>query len=1410
MKNPSIRPPGHCQGSALLIVLAFLLLLTTLTVAFLSRATLERQLSNASFSQGKVDLAGQGAISAIIGDLQREIIAGSNGTGTPSMAGGYYYPTAPATAIPALVVPGYTSSSIVGTGVEDLLKISQRATPFWSGANYSAAGPIRAAPVSTVNNPSLNNRSVSDVRWNKPLLMNPINVATTVTDFTPPAAFTSNPPDWIYVARDGSNPTTWDSSYEYLASVSPTTAPVTGTPGYDPVTQRYAYAIYDEGSTLDLNVAGSPATGTATATYSVNQPYKNALAYADLTQLPGIGKSSGGLSALSAANQVAFINAIVGWRNYASAQATGTFPGTYTFAGATSPSVLTPFDLFITQNVSGFLNVGNAGLLNGPNVTGSANQSDNAFTSRQQMLQFFLQGLGQNSTLSASLANLESALPYLGTFSRDLSQPSYAPDPSRPVVVSEAAGGNDMAGQAYSAAGQNLINPAFLNLAATSTFIRNDGSTAVIGEPLVKKRFALMRLAWLTYMGPSADRTIPTSNPGSTSPNYDLWLLVNNYGIPASFLAEGTDANIVKYFGLEWLGPNNPYSVTSDSSTSIGIGDGTQKWKYIHGTKNSGSSPTTSGSPGRIMNLTQVQSAGRDADFFELLKAAVTVGSIAKPGTAIGSYQTVGGFQNLKDSSVDAYIIQLGANIIDQSKTDNYSTRIIFDDGTTFAVPQEYRGIKDLPYIYRTRGQHIKTNDSTPNEVYDQGTPQTNITNVGSGVYLEVPEIWDPHTWNTSVTPSSGISPLGAATTPNFQMVAFLGDPIDIALGTTATFSITGVPISRTDGNYGAPATQDPNTGDQQNVSFSGQALTFSIPATAVGAGMFRESTLLNKPNVPTGSSTAGAANNPTITSWYKSAAYTASAPSSVVVSTDNQSYLGFNCGTFPLWYKGQPTTTNYYEITSIDFNVGNGVATYRLEYPDPITPGKYDIYDEKFLPFSYTANYNSHDNAFMFGTQNTAVFSTASQPYYCDPIGIDNYTMVVDPRTARFSAATFTTVQSSGEYLAPPGTINSIGTAKNWYGWIDASQNAVMSGRPDYYPGWAVISPPSALGFYTNPAASTMYAGLLSQNSTSTYSVNNGHRFINDGQGINYYASANVVNQSYYADADGVVRRATAGYITALGTPSSPYSLPSATSTTYTAGVGAPTATQNGNRPVMLNRPFRSVADLGYTFSGTPWRNIDFATPESGYAAMLDVFCINDTNNPNGLVAGKVNLNTRQSAVLNAVLSGAYKDEYNNTTTGISSADASAFITDASNGLIVRTGSIATGKGPLRNVSELVGKWVTGGSTTVPIDGSVTSNYSGFSGDLTSNSSISTSSTPSMSYVQRFHESAIRALSNAGTTRVWNLMIDVIAQTGRFPSSATGLANFNVEGERRYWVHLAIDRYTGKILDEQIEEVKE
>jgi hypothetical protein len=52
--------------------------------------------------------------------------------------------------------------------------------------------------------------------------------------------------------------------------------------------------------------------------------------------------------------------------------------------------------------------------------------------------------------------------------------------------------------------------------------------------------------------------------------------------------------------------------------------------------------------------------------------------------------------------------------------------------------------------------------------------------------------------------------------------------------------------------------------------------------------------------------------------------------------------------------------------------------------------------------------------------------------------------------------------------------------------------------------------------------------------------------------------------------------------------------------------------------------------------------------------------------------------------------------------------------------------------------------------------------------------------------------------------------MIDVIAQSGRYRPNASSLADFIVQGEKRYWLHLAIDRLTGQVIDQQLEAVFE
>jgi hypothetical protein len=254
----------------------------------------------------------------------------------------------------------------------------------------------------------------------------------------------------------------------------------------------------------------------------------------------------------------------------------------------------------------------------------------------------------------------------------------------------------------------------------------------------------------------------------------------------------------------------------------------------------------------------------------------------------------------------------------------------------------------------------------------------------------------------------------------------------------------------------------------------------------------------------------------------------------------------------------------------------------------------------------------------------------------------------------------------------------------------------------------------------------------------------------------------------------------------------------------------------QGESRPYYLHRPFRSVAELGYVFSGTPWKNIDLFTPQSGDSAVLDAFTAYETPNTSSeLVAGVVNLNTRQAPVLKAILSGAMVDEAQSSGTAstpytpFTGAQVNSILNvGGTTNFLARTNptNTTTGFGPLQSVSDLVGRYNPSLLSGTNWNGA----YSGVSGDLTSVYQTVFGQSNPIPYVDRMHEAFIRPLAAAGGTRVWNVLIDVVAQVGRYPTGTTNPANFIVEGEQRYWVHLALDRLTGQVLDKQVEVVKD
>jgi hypothetical protein len=229
--------------------------------------------------------------------------------------------------------------------------------------------------------------------------------------------------------------------------------------------------------------------------------------------------------------------------------------------------------------------------------------------------------------------------------------------------------------------------------------------------------------------------------------------------------------------------------------------------------------------------------------------------------------------------------------------------------------------------------------------------------------------------------------------------------------------------------------------------------------------------------------------------------------------------------------------------------------------------------------------------------------------------------------------------------------------------------------------------------------------------------------------------------------------------------------------------------------RPVILNRPFRSVAEIAYSFRGTPWRDIDFLDKTSPDAGLLEVFCLYEdpdeekltaaelAGRPAQVGAGRVNLNAAGPEVIATLLTGTARDTGNY----ISQSEA----TSLAKTLVAFIRSTEANKGPLFSKSELVSRPSSSGTTSLI-------------------ATLSNSfSKPEDRSINDRREAVIRALSDGTTVRSWNFTLDLVAQSGELPAAAKDLTKFQSFAERRYWVHFAVDRITGKLLDVQWETVK-
>ncbi len=862
----------------------------------------------------------------------------------------------------------------------------------------------------------------------------------------------------------------------------------------------------------------------------------------------------------------------------------------------------------------------------------------------------------------AAYAGIASALPYLGTFNRAVNAPAYSP----PAATAQ--------------------NPDLLTLRFAFGGTVDTGGTLLksravqAGDFLFSRRFPLSRLAWIGYNGVA----------GGASAT-DVW----------------------RAFGLVWDGANNA-------------------WAYVGG--GGASPPAATAVKTSIETLAQValESAPREPDFFELLQAGILQGSLGQTGGAqvsftSGSLYLYGGSGDTSGyDGVPAYqLVQIGANIIDQARADNFPTAIRFGpdpldksvDGQNGGIPKTvaavrtFYGIKNLPYISRVIDTFARwTAPPAPLSNADKlpagAFPGKVYTQPYVGVWQQV-ELWNPHQ-----APASALVTI----------------PSPTALRVVVQGSLHGYVYSHKDPvatsvlqpTY-APGVTTAGAASETACTFAGNYLELK-PAALSG---FAEPKLVSPqdiaaaspaPGLQDGSSTTGGT---AFAGMYVGSAY---AP--------DWGYCGGNAGT---QYPTDPLAVASATIDPV-------CVTYNLARVNPFTPASFAnpgvTYAMQYKDPSNTwRTYGLVKNQTLAGNSSIPASSKNNSTWTLEASNANAlFIQKVDPRTDRFSTSQYTADQTAND-------ANPVGSSQTMRPDAITKGHSADSCLP-YGASWLGSGKPPVPN---NVSAPPYYLGGITENTAAS--------------------------PVYYQDPDGVLRRGDSAYDSAASQDGHP-------------GVANSSFVSNVNlaRPVFLNRPFRSVGELGYVDRDLPWKTLDFFTKESGDAGLLDLFSVSDAD----VVAGTIDVNTRNAQALAEVLGGAAVNPSH-----VGGDVLAAPLAPALAGTLAASLVAATTAAPLRSRAELVTAALDAGTGETAL---ATAGY-----------------TAQTSKIQR--EAAIRALSESGNARTWNLLIDIIAQSGRYPSTlgpGASFDNFLPDGEKRYWLHVAIDRYTGKVVDRFLEPVRE
>jgi len=279
--------------------------------------------------------------------------------------------------------------------------------------------------------------------------------------------------------------------------------------------------------------------------------------------------------------------------------------------------------------------------------------------------------------------------------------------------------------------------------------------------------------------------------------------------------------------------------------------------------------------------------------------------------------------------------------------------------------------------------------------------------------------------------------------------------------------------------------------------------------------------------------------------------------------------------------------------------------------------------------------------------------------------------------------------------------------------------------------------APTSKESTHVNPEA----LGFLRYKSIAANNFNFGS-FAADADGS---APHQVFSNISYRDADHVQRRGD--------------NSPLATNDFYTD----PTA-----RPIVLNRPFRSIGELGVVSRDTPWRSLDVSSSRSSDAALAEILSISEEA---GTFAGKVNLNTAPTNVLSSITLNTTED-----------AEANPSILNHAKSNALRDAIVTQrSASPFASMAEALSS--VGSTVENPASG------------LVQASGVGVFSGPNV-LIKTRRDAIARAFADTSHVNTWILFADIITQAGRFVNNA-----FQVESEERVWKTFSLHRNSAQII---------